>query len=274
MEQYKNFDKVARDALKDDYEKNLSLKVKTTTIHGVEVNSTIEHVPSIHNTFPSKVCLKWASPNGFAIDKFEMSSVEKGTLETSLNKIPNVPGLKLTFKGVDASNGTVGAIYKHSLATIASDLDVTNFSGLNASVLGGTNGFLAGGTVSVALGGKVEAKDYGAAIGYSQQNVFVGVKSMNKFADFSGALHAQVKPGLDVSALVDFNPQTTAHKVSAGISYQCTDLTTSKVKATSDGTVHASLKHCFPNNLVVNGAIGVDVQNPSAYSFGVSATLG
>jgi len=268
--EYKDFDKVPRDALKDDFDTKFALKVKSQAPYGVSVTSTTEYSPGTA-AFPGKVNLKWAHDK-FSVDKLEVSSCDKITLESSLAL---APGLNLEFKGVDKSAGTLGAVYKHQYATIASDLDIAAFSTLKASVLGGAHGVVGGASANFALGNKFEVRDYSAALGYTPcEGVFAGVKATNKLSEFNGALQCKIKPNLAASALVDFVPKTSEVKATVGVAYRCNEKTHLKLKLNNLGAVSVSVKQQFPNSLSVVGAAGVDVKKLESYSFGVTATLG
>ena len=222
--------------------------------------------------FPSKVNLKWAHHSGFSIDKLEVSSCEKVNIETSLTGVAE--GLKFDFKGNDSSLGTVGAVFKHKLATVATELDISGFSFLKASAIGGSNGVSAGAAATFALGNKFAVSDYSAALGWKNDSVFVGLKANNKLADFNTFVQYQAKPNLGVNAQIDVTPKASAHNVTVGVSYKCCENISTKAKFSSNGLINASLKKNFPNKLSVVGAVGVDVHKLEAYNFGVTATLG
>jgi len=271
--QFKDFDKSVKDALTDDFESKFTLKVHAEAPKGVKITTTTE-CSAGSSAFPTKVALKYEH-DGFAVDKLELSSCQKPILETSFSKVPHAPGLKFTFKGVDSTTGTLGAVYKHQYATIAADLDVVNFTTLNTSVLGGSHGFLVGGGASFTLGNNFEVKEFGGGVGYvPKEGVFVGVRSGNKCTDVKGSLQYQVQPGLVASALVDYFPKTSTHSATAGVSYQCCPSTTTKVRVTDAGITSVSVKRDFGNKFTCNANATVDLKQLDAYVFGVSATLG
>ena len=236
------------------------------------ITTTTEYLPGTA-AFPSKFNLKWAHHSGFTVDKLELTSFEKVNVETSLTGVAD--GLKFEFKGNDSSLGTVGAVYKHKLATFGTELDISGFSFLKASALGGSNGVSAGAAATFALGSKFAVSDYSAAIGWKNDTAFVGLKANNKLADLNTFVHYQVKPNLGLHAQLDFTPKTSTHNVTVGVAYKCNDNNVAtKAKITSNGLISASVKKNFPNKLSVVGAVGVDVHKLEAYNFGITATLG
>jgi hypothetical protein len=272
LPEYKNFEKCVKDLIADDYDTKIQLKTKSEGPADISITTTTEYSAGTA-VFPSKVNLKWAHKSGFAVDKFEMSSCDKATLETSLSGV--VEGLKLDFKGTDATNGVVGSTYKHKLATVTSELDVSGFSYLKASLLGGSNGVLAGASANFALGNKFAVNDYSAAFGWKpNDNIFVGLKANNKLADLNSYFLYQLKPNVGLHGQLDFTPKTSQHALTVGASYKCCESTSMKTKVNTSGLVNASVKKNFPNKLAVVGAVGLDVHKLDSVNFGVTATLG
>jgi len=268
--EYKDFDKVPRDALKDDFDTKFALKVKAEAPAGVLVTANTEYNAGAA-VFPGKLNFKWAHDK-FSIDKLEISSCDKITLESSLAV---APGLSLELKGVDKCAGTLGAVYKHQYATIASDLDIAGFSTLKASVLGGAHGVVGGGSANFTLGDKFDVKDFSAALGCAPcDGVFAGVKASNKFSELNGSVQCKIKPNISASALVDFVPKTSEYKVNIGVAYKCNANTALKVKVNNLGVVNMSVKQQLPSKLSVVGAAAVDVKKLDTFAFGVTATLG
>jgi len=269
---YKDLDKSTRDIFSDDFDTKYSLKVKSEAPAGVAVTTTTD-CNCGSNAFTSKVSLKWAhETSGFVVDKLEIAGRDKVKLETSLSNL--APGLKLEFKGSCASSGVLGAIYKHQLATIATDLDIASFSAANVSVLGGANGILAGASANLALA-KFEVKDFSAALAYKPNaSIFAGVVANKKFTEFNAALQYQVKPNLTLAALVDVVPKSSSHKINFAANFNCCPNTSVKVKVNNDGFINASVKHQLPKKLTVVGAAEFDTRNTSTINFGVTATLG
>jgi len=270
--QYKDFDKIVKDALNDDFESKYSLKVNSEAPKGISVTTTTE-CSAGSSAFPTKIALKYER-DGFALDKLELTGFQKGTVETSFSKIPNAPGLKLTFKGVDTTAGTLGAVYKHQYATVAADLDVVNFTNVNASVLGGAKGLLVGGSASFALGNNFEVKDFGGGVGYvPKPGIFLGVRSASKCTEVKGAFQYQIQPGLTASAMIDYFPKAATHGATAGVSYKCCDHVITKVRVNDVGGVSLSVKRSIDKFSCV-GNVTVDLKHPEAYALGVTATLG
>ena len=226
------------------------------------------------SAFSSKVSGKWAHPSGFNVDKLEFAGKDKIKLETSLTGL--APGLKLEFKGASAGSGNLGSVYKHSAATVTTDLDIAGFSCASASVVSGSKGFLAGASANFALAGKFEVKDFSAGFGYQpSSNVYAGVVGNKKFSEFNAALQYGVKPNLTIGALVDVVPKSSSHKFNIATSYVCNPNTTVKVKVNSDGLINASVKQqCPGKKFTVVGAAQFDTRNTSALGFGVTASLG
>lgn len=275
FEEYCDFDKSTRDLFSQDFDTTVSLQVKAEAPKGVLVTSTTEYCPGAA-IFPSKLNLKWAhADSGFSVDKCEISNSSTCSFGTSLSSIPYAPGLKLKFKGQDCSSGSLGAVYKHKLATVSSDLDIAGFSSVNVAVLGGAGGVSAGASASFALGNRFEARDFGGALGYSpKEGVFVGVKSSNKFNELKGSVQFQVQPKIALAAIVDFTPKTSAYSFDVGASYVCYPGTTTKVKVNNTGVIGASLKTELPNKLTLVAAAAVDVKMPEKFTFGLNAILG
>jgi len=275
FDEYCDFGKSTKDLFEEDFDSTFSLNIKAKAPKGVGISSTTEYCPGAA-IFPSKLNLDWShAESGFAVDKLEINSLSKGSIETSLSTVPYLPGLKLTFKGVDCSTGSLGMVYKHRVATLSSDLDIAGFSSMNVSALGGTAGVTAGASASLALGSKFEVKDFGGAVGYTpREGMFVGVQTSNKCNEINGSMQFQVQPKLALAALVDFTPKTSEHSLNVGVSYNCCEGTSTKVKVSNSGCIDASVKSEFPNQLTLVGSAGIDVKNPDKYSFGVNATLG
>jgi hypothetical protein len=268
---YKDLDKSTRDVFSEDYDTKYSLKVKSEAPAGVALTTTTDCNCGAPMT--SKVSVKWAHPSGFTVDKLEMTACDKVKLETSLTGL--APGLKLEFKGAAAGTGNLGLVYKHQMATVATDLDIAGFSAANASVLGGSNGIFAGASANFALGGKFDVKDFSAAVGYKPNaGIYAGVVANKKFTEFNTAVHYKVNPALTVAALVDVCPKASTHKFNIGAAYACNPNTTVKVKVNNNGVINASVKQQLPMKFTVVGAAEVDTKNISAVNVGVTATLG
>jgi len=268
---YKDFDKCTRDLFSDDFDTKYSLKVKSEAPSGVALTTTTD-CNCGDGSMSSKVSMKWAHSSGFTVDKLEMAGCNKIKMETSLTGV--APGLKLEFKGASGS-GNLGVVYKHAMATVATDIDVVGFSSANASFVGGSNGIVAGANAAFTMAGKFGIKDYGVAIGYNQCcGLFAGVTASNKFTDFSTALKYKVNPSLTVAALVDITPATSTHKFNVATAYKCNADTDIKLKVNNDGVINASVKQQLPKKFVVVGAAEFDTKNLSKMNFGITATLG
>lgn len=271
---FKDFAKESEDLFSDDFDTKCSLKVKSAAPAGVSLTTTTD-ISHAANVYPSKINLKWAHPSGFSIDKLEIAGCDKTKIETSLSNIPAVPGLKLEFKGANMAAGSLGAIYKHQLATVTSELDIGGFSSLSASVHGGAKGVSVGGSALFSLGNKFDVTDFGAGISMTpKEGLFVGVRGTKKFAEFDTAVQYQIRPGLIVAALGDCTPKTSTHRVKLGVKYECCPTTTVKVKVGCSGDLNASVKRQLPNNTTLVGAAAVNLKNPESFSFGLSATIG
>jgi len=269
---YKDFDKSTRDIFDDDFDTKYSLKVKSEAPSGVTLTTTAD-CNCEEGTMTSKLSMKWAHSSGFSLDKLELAGCNKLKMETSL--VGLAPGLKLEFKGASAATGNLGVIYKHALATVATDLDIAGFSAANASVLGGSNGILAGASANFALGNKFDVKDFGAALAYTRPcGLFAGISSAKKFSEFNASLQYKVNPSITVAALVGFVPKTQAHNFNVAATYSCNANTDIKVKVNNSGVISASVKQQLPKKFTVVGAAQVDTKDVSKVNFGVTATLG
>lgn len=271
--EYKDFDKCVKDALDDDFDTKYALKVNSTLPGDVGITSTTDLHPTSATNFASKLNFKWSHPSGFSIDKLEMTSRDKITMETSLTDV--IPGMNLVFTGVDTAPGTLGAVYSHKIATISTEIDVCDFSKLKVEALGGSRGVLAGMSANFSFSGKFDVTDYSACLGYRpNEKVFVGLRANNKGTDIDAAVQYSVKSDLVLSTLVNARPNAGTHTAQLGVSYQCCPSTVTKFKAGSSGMLNASVKKSFSNDLVMVAAAAVDVHNPKACTFGLTATMG
>jgi len=297
---FKDLTKSVKDLFSKDFETtSSSLEVKSEAPSGVMVTTTTKcECPKADAgscgaaksccdaNLTGKVNLKWARPVGFSVDKLEFSGCKNVELETSLTGL--APGVKLEFKKACGKHTTIGAVYKHQLATAAADVDIEH-NKTNASVVGGSNGVLVGAALEVShAGGKFDLSDYSVALACNRPaGLFAGVSANRKFNLFNSAFQYEVNPALTVAALADYVPNDATFtlkegdkkpktKVQLAATYACNPNTDVKVKVDNEGVVHASVKQRLPNKLTVVGAVTIKTSEIKSlnYGFGVAATLG
>jgi len=271
--EYKDFDKIARDAHTEGYETNYSLTVNAQGSSGLNLSTKTSYGAGI-SVFPALISAKYEHPGGFSLHNFECAGCNDVKVEASLNNL--APGLSLKLNSDHVHSASIGAVYKNKFATVGADFDILTHSSLKSTVLGGSNGILAGASGTFGVGKRFEVQDYSAAIGYAPNDaLFVGLQANNKLSEFNASCFYQIQPKLSVSALVDYVPKDPSNgiKASIGAATNVADCMV-KVKVNNDAKVNASVQREFPKKLTVNAAVEVDVHKLESYKFGVSASLG
>jgi hypothetical protein len=267
---FKDFDKSVTDLLNDDFDSKFTLKVKSAGPFNTTLTTTTQFDPKSNKLVP-KLALKWAHPSRFTLDKFELSSDCKTTVETSLSEA--FPGLKVEFKGNECDKADLSVNYVHSLATVTAELDVNNFSNFKTSVNGGQGPFTLGASADLKIAkSTVDSTTFAVGAGYTQPKLFfVGVRANKNFADFSGLFSYVVNKDATIAGVVNHGvkgPNATLATV-----YKCNPETVIKVKANTCGVFSASVKQAFEKKFSVVGSAEVS-SDFSAVKFGINATLG
>lgn len=272
--EYSDFGKEAKEAHNDDFDTESSLKVNSQGPYGLDFSTITSCSPGCKGPFPSTFSLSWAHSSGFAIDNMVVAGCDNVSVEASLTNL--APGLTMKFNGEKAGAGSLGAVYNHPLATVATSVDIAGFSSLSASVLGGSKGLLAGASANFGLKGGFEVSNYSAAVGWAPTpGTFAGVEVNNKLADISATVQHAVRPNLSLTAAVEHGLKAACTKASIGGTFNCCKNTSVKMKVDTEGMINAAVKREFPKKkLTVTGAAAVDSKNLQAYNVGVTATLG
>lgn len=216
---------------------------------------------------------KWAHPSGFALDKLEVKGNGSVVVETSLSGV--APGVKFEFKGDDQSKGDLGVVYKNEHATANVEVDVAEFSTVNASVLAGTGAFTGGASAALSLGDKMDFTKFDVAGSYSiAKELFAGLHVTNKFSKYALSLGYFAGSNYKLAGVFNFTPEKSATSLTVGAAYKCNPDTTIKAKANSEGVLAFSVKQMLSSNCSITTAAQVPSSDFSAYKLGVSGTLG
>jgi hypothetical protein len=270
---FKDYDKHIQDFFNDDFDTKFALKIKALAPYRVNVTQTTEFLSKAGKTsLNGKVSAKWAHDSGFTLDKLEMK--HDGSLVTESSLTGLYPGLKLEFKGDDSFKGDLGAIYKCSSATAAAEVDLVEFSSVKASVLGATGPINIGACAELKTGDKAELRTLDVATSYSANNIFFGLKTGNKFADYTASVSYVPNSQYTVAGKTTFTPEKSNVNGTIGLSFQCCPNSSFKVKASSDGIVSGSIKQSCGKGFTVVGAAKLDIHDPLAFTLGITTTLG
>jgi hypothetical protein len=222
------------------------------------------------NKLVPKVAVKWAHASGFTLEKFESTVDAKFALETSLTGA--APGLKLEFKGNDAEKADLLFTYKHDLATVTGEFDISGFSAAKLSVSAGTGAVAVGGSADVKISkAAVESTTFNLGLGYTVPKIFAGLRAEKNFSNYAALVSYNVKDDLTVVAKVTHSAKETGATV--GAVHKCNPDTTLKAKVTSGGVFSASVKQAFDKKFTVTGSAEIP-SNLNNLKFGVNATLG
>lgn len=220
-----------------------------------------------------KVALKTSSlgSTGFSLEKFELTPDCKMTVETALSGV--APGLKFEFKGNDSDKSDMFLTYKTSQATITADVDVYNFSSAKASVNSGHGPFTAGASVDLKIAKSIASTTCGFGIGYTLPKVmFAGIRANKNFTSYSALCEYSAIKNVALAGSATYASGTTTAAIAG--SYAPHPCTTMKFKATSAGTMCASVKQSLDKKFCVVASAEVPVSSLKSVKFGVNATLG
>lgn len=262
---YKDMNASVRDALEEGFPSDHSLTVNAST-HGVALNTTTTLCCGA-SCLPAKMSASWAHPSGFKVDSLEFSSCDDVTVSTSLSGA--VPGADFSYAGdLGSKSHVLGAVFKHKLATVAADVDVSGFSTINASAVTGGKGVTAGG--SVALSGGFDLKNFSFGVGWSNDTISAGLQANDQMTTFNHTVQVKLRPNLTLSALVDYTPKADSPMgATVGAEFCC-----GKVKVNHAGDINAAFKHQLDPNFTVVAAAGANVKDLKSIAFGVTATVG
>jgi hypothetical protein len=218
-----------------------------------------------------KVSAKWARDN-FSLDKLEVKNDGSIITESSLTGV--YPGLKFEFKGDDTFKGDLGLVYKCSAATVTSEVDLVEFSGLKASAVAQAGPVQIGASAEIRTE-KFDLKGLDVSAIYPMNDILVGLKTTNKFATYgvcagftpAGAKHA-------LYANLAFSPEKGDLSGVVAGTYRICSSTSLKVKASNAGVISASYKQVLEPKTTLVAATQVDVRDPTNFRFGLTATLG
>ena len=216
----------------------------------------------------NKVNLKWVPNNGFSFDKLEVGNNGAVVVESSLADL--VPGLKLEFKGNDSNKGDFGAIYTHKLATIASEVDLLQFSKASASIVGGNGPVSVGASADFNIS-KSALSAFSATLGYNFPSIAkVFLKSTKFFTEHTALVTYSPRKDVTLAGQAVYNDKLQFLLAGA---YKCNPETTLKLKASSAAGFSASVKQAFDKKLTVVGAAEV-AKSLDSVKFGITASLG
>lgn len=239
-------------------------------IYDFQTFTTNSSFDSKTNKIVPKLTLKAEGPSGFVLEKFELSSDCKTTVETSLSDV--APGLKFEFKGNEGDKAELSFKYVIPNATFTGDFDINSFSNVKASANAAHGAFTGGASADVKIAkSAVESTTVAIGAGYTQPSFFVGARANKNFGDFSALFSYFVNNKATVAGVINHNakgPNATLATV-----YKCCPLTTIKVKANTCGVFSASVKRAFEKKFSVVGSVEVP-SDLNTFKFGVNATLG
>lgn len=263
---FDDFDKAPKDLFKKDFDvETCALKIKTTGPHDLKINSTVDFFKP--KSLECKVAFD-KKFSQFSLDKLEIKSGAL-VIETALE---TPQGLKLEFKGDDKSKGDLSALYKLPAATITAEADIVSFNSAKASICSGFGALTFGGNGSVETkDNKVKLKDFSLGVGYNiPKTLFVGVRANKKATDFGANFLYTINSDVQLAGTVTY-PQTS---LAFGAVYKCNPKTNLKFKLNTAGQLNASAKQQVDSATSIIAAASVNVNNPQAYKFGLTASLG
>jgi hypothetical protein len=267
---FKDFDKSVTDLMNDDFDSKFTLKVKSAGPFNTTLTTNTQFDPKSNKLVP-KLTAKWAHNSGFTLDKLEISSDCKTSIETSLNN--PFPGVKAEFKGNECEKAELSATYVHSLATITGEVDINNFSSFKTSVNGGQGPFTLGASADIKIAkSSVDSTTFAVGGGYTQPKVlFVGLRANKNCTDFSALFSYVVNKDATIAGIVNHGAKGPCATLATV--YKCNPDTVIKVKANTCGIFSASVKQAFEKKFSVVGSAEV-ASDFNAVKFGVNATLG
>jgi Eukaryotic porin len=207
------------------------------------------------------------------LEKFEVANDGNVSTETSL--VGFASGLKFEFKGNDSDKGDFSVTYKHKNATVTGEIDTINFSKASASITSGHGPFSAGASADLKISQMtVNSSTIGLGVGYTvPKSIFAGLRVSKNFGEYNGTFHYVASPTVTLAGNAVYNPKAKAGTYVLASIYKCNETTTLKLKASSTGTVNASVKQLFPKKFVAVGSMEIP-SSLNGIKFGVNATLG
>lgn len=207
------------------------------------------------------------------MEKFEVANDGNVSTETSL--VGFATGLKFEFKGNDSDKGDFSVTYKHKSATLTGEIDTINFSKASASVTTGVGAFSAGASADLKIAQMaVNSSTFGVGVSYTvPKSIFAGLRVSKNFNEYNGTFHYVASPNVTLAGNALYSPKAKTGTCVLATIYKCNETTTLKLKASSTGTVNASVKQAFPKKFVAVGSMEVP-STLNGIKFGVNATLG
>ena len=112
------------------------------------------------------------------------------------------------------------------------------------------------------------------AIAYPINDIFVGLRTANKFSRYDASLSADIHHKYAFAGQLSFTPEKSAVSGAVAVSFNANPETAVKVKVDSEGIAAVSVKHSCGKAFSVVGATELDVRDPTAFRLGLTTTLG
>lgn len=237
------------------------------------MTTNVAYDPSKESKLSTKLSGKWGHPCGFAVDKLEFANDGKMNTETSL--ISNVPGLKLEFKANDSDKGDLGFIYKHKHVTVTGEVDTLAFSKATGSLSFAHGRYSAGAIADLKIAKSAVSSTtvtYGASFEIPK-SLFAGVRASKNLSEYSGIVTYVANPSVTLAGNILYVAKSKSATGTLATVYKYNPNTSLKLKATSNGTINASVKQQLEKKFVVVGSAEVP-SSMNGLKFGVNATLG
>jgi len=269
---FEDFDEKASDIFTEDFDNKVSLKIKSCGPCTTTVTTNTSYDPKTSVLVP-KISLKWPHPSGFTLDKFELSSACRLTLESSLTGL--APGLKLEFKGNDSEKADLSATYNHAAATFTAEFDINKLESAKASVNGGNGNITAGASVDFKIAkAAVDSTNFEVGVGYTiPKQAFVSFRAGKNFSNFSSLLTYNANKDTVLAAKVNHSTGSSSTCADVAVGYKCNPETYIKVKVSTGGVFSASVKQACDKKFTVVGSAEVP-SDFNSFKWGVNATLG
>lgn len=278
---FKDIAKTANDTLKDDYDFNRKLKIKTKTSN--KVTFTTEGTMSSNKAILAKMSAGFSHSCGLNVSKLQVTTHGRLIGEANINNA-FLQGLKLTVKAEDGSLrnpagvkykpvGTIGAEYRLDSLSTTAEADFMNNS-LKASAVFGYENFVFGGQGALSIE-KSQLSDKNLALSYCGKDFHASVVSKNFQAVSVSFDHKPCSKAI-VAAVLDHDVKAKTHALTVGGRYTPDSETTFCSKVNSDGIASLACVQQVRPMVAMTFSANIDVKNIAgeSHKLGLGLTLG
>jgi hypothetical protein len=258
------------DVIGDDYTTKVTTKMKTKA-GPCTVTSETERVSKDGVSLLSKLSLKYAGPNGFSLDKFQMKPKGEAVVETSLTDKDR--GLKYTFKGDISKKGDLGVEYTKGMLGLTATMDLFEQKKFSTTALVSQNAFAVGGSANLKTSGGVTLDTFSVGASYSTGPFFAALTT-TKLSSATLAVKYEVSDTLKVVTSSEHSASSPLGGVTVGCVYDAKSNGVIKAKCTSGGEVSAVLVKEIAKKVNISPSVTVSNGDVANAKYGIGVVMG